>query len=162
MSHNTQNFEPQFQIDFSRLITLLIFVLLVTMFMCSCSPNHHLKKASKHIALAKAKGAKVSKDTIYKTVTIVVPEVRIDTVFRKVNFTDTLIFEKDKVITRVKVDTVNNTVFVDTKCPEIIVTKEIEIPCEQISTGMGTWNIILIALGCFGVGFLVHFITRRK
>jgi hypothetical protein len=162
MSHNTQNFEPQFDIDFHKLATFLVFLLLVTMLMCSCSPNHHLKKASKHIALAKAKGAKVSKDTIYKTVTIVVPEVRIDTVFRKVNFTDTLVFEKDKVITRIKIDTLEKTVFVDTKCPEIIVTKEVAIPCETIKTGLSTWDIIILALGCFGVGFLVHFITRIK
>ena len=73
-----------------RLITFLIFVLLlVIMLMFSgCGPTYHLKQAEKHINKAKDKGAKVSNDSIFVEVPIVVTEIKDSIAFK--THTDTL------------------------------------------------------------------------
>jgi hypothetical protein len=73
-----------------RLITFLIFVLLVVIMLMfsGCGPTYHLKQAEKHINKAKEKGAKVSNDSIFVEVPIVVTEIKDSIVFK--THTDTL------------------------------------------------------------------------
>jgi hypothetical protein len=74
-----------------RLITFLIFVLLVVimlMFSGCRSATGHLRQAEKHINKAKEKGAKVSNDSIFVEVPIVVTEIK-DSITVKTH-TDTL------------------------------------------------------------------------
>ena len=73
-----------------RLITFLIFVLLIAiaLFFSGCGPTYHLKQAEKHINKAKDKGAKVSNDSIFVEVPIVVTEIKDSIAFK--THTDTL------------------------------------------------------------------------
>jgi hypothetical protein len=74
-----------------RLITFLIFVLLVLimiMFSGCRSATGHIRQAEKHINKAKEKGAKVSNDSIFVEVPIVVTEIK-DSIVLKTH-TDTL------------------------------------------------------------------------
>jgi len=53
-----------------------IFTLIAAFNLISCSKNYHLRQAEKHIDKAKAKGARVDKDTVFVNVPFEVVEVR--------------------------------------------------------------------------------------
>lgn len=118
----------------------------------SCGPAGKLRRANRLIDQAVAAGATVKTDTIFVTKTVVVPETHFDTVLTKVNFTDTITVEKDKVVTKVKINTVTKEVFVSTKCPERI--KEVKVPVQvfkTISAGYTKWRVTWMT----GLGFLL-------
>jgi hypothetical protein len=138
-----------------RLITFLIFLTLLIAMM-SCKSGYHLKRAAKferkkqeQLAKAIEKGAKVKSDTVFKEIIVKVPEVRVDTVVKNVSFTDTIIVTKDKVITKVKVDVQEKTVYVETKCPEIIKTVKVPVRVETQIQARQNWKTMEVIGWCF-------------
>jgi hypothetical protein len=129
---------------------ILLIVVLILITLSSCGPAHHLRKSEKHLKKAVAKGAVVKPDTVFKTIEVITPKIKFDTVLRQVNFRDTITVEKDKVITRIKYDTVSQTIFVQTECPPdtvyvktaAVIKNEITCPPKD-----NKWKWIAIALG---------------
>jgi hypothetical protein len=74
-----------------------------------CSANWHLKRA-----IAKDPTI-LTTQVIHDTITVVTPELRVDTVHQFSSDTVTTIVDRVKI--RTKVDTINRTVFVDVTCP---------------------------------------------
>jgi hypothetical protein len=121
--------------------------------------DRHLRLAKKHLDKAESLGAQVRVDTIYKTIQVIVPEVKTDTLVKQVTFRDTLFLERDKIKIRLKVDTVKKSVYIAVECPPD--TLKIEVPVtvtKEIKTSFPWWYIV-IAFVCGG--FVVYLIRRR-
>jgi hypothetical protein len=134
---------------------IIIGALALWITISSCGPAGKLRRANRLIDQAVAAGATVKTDTVFVTKTVIVPETHFDTVLTRVNLTDTITVEKDKVITKVKINTVTKEVFVSTKCPERI--KEVKVPVQvfkTISAGYTKWRVTWMT----GLGWLIGFI----
>lgn len=137
---------------FLKMITLLTSVLLIS----SCSASWHLKRALQ-------KGATVKADTVWVTKEVVIPEARIDTVFRDVNFTDTITFIKDRIVTKVKVNTVTREVYINTVCPPDTVRIKVPVAVNQkIEAGKTGWEFWLWIVSAACVGAVLSRIFWRK
>lgn len=143
-------------------LTLLISIIaVVAVALPGCSAKWHLKRAARHELIAISKGAQVRADTVYVNRIVPVPEIRVDTVFKNVNFMDTLIVTKEKVVTRVKVDPILRTVYVTTQVKPDTVRIKVPIIVEKKFTaksGLDWW--ILILIGFFGA-IVLYFIIRK-
>lgn len=143
----------------SRLLgfALLILVLLIIMIgMQSCGVNYHLRKSDRHMKKAILKGAIVKADTVYKTITVYTPKIEFDTVLRQVNFRDTITVEKDKVITRLKIDTITKEIYVSTECPPDTIRVEVPVSVENhIKTPRGFWYYFQFIAIALIVGFIL-------
>jgi hypothetical protein len=154
-----------------KLITFLIFLSLLYLMM-ACGSAHHLRKAQRlearkqiQITKAIAKGAKIKRDTAFKTFTFKVPGVKVQFTPKVITSkSEPLIFIKDSVITKVVFRQGINgrdTVFVETDCPDAEVKKE--IPVAQNTTieakqNWTTWGIIKLSLIFLVIGGLIrHF-----
>lgn len=118
----------------------------------SCGASYYLKRAEVNIRKAEQLGAKVTQDTVYKTVEV--PEVKIDTLVEKVNFLDTIYVTKNRVVTKVKIDVKDSTVYVETKCPPV----KLEVPVavnRDIKAGYTLFNVITYSLLALGLGYLI-------
>lgn len=121
---------------------------LVILILSSCSPNWHLKQAERHIKKAQLKGATVRVDTVYKTVEVIVPEVRVDTLFKRVNFRDTIELWQDRFHVKVKVDTLLKSVYIEGKCEND--TVKIDVPVivkQEIKSGIDWWWLLVVGGG---------------
>lgn len=130
--------------------------LILSIFLIGCGPTWHLKQAERHLRKAEINGAKVRVDTVYKTISVIVPETRIDTVLRHVNFRDTITLEKDKIVTKIKYDTVTRRLYVQTICPPD--TIRVKVPftvTKEIKTGWPWWYLILVALAGLGLSIII-------
>lgn len=120
---------------------LWLLMMAVILGLASCSPQVKLRKAKRLIAQAEASGLEWKSDTVFQEVKVIVPQTHFDTVLRQVNFRDTLVVENDKVVTRVKVNTVTRDVFVETKCPEKVVIKKVPYTVtREIAVGDTFWT----------------------
>jgi hypothetical protein len=140
---------------------------LALLIMVSCSPEARLRRAAKLIAKAEASGIQWKADTVFHEIKVLVPQVRVDTILRSVNFRDTLIITKHDVVTKVKVNTVTRDVFVDTKCPEKIVIKKVPYTVSRdIRVGDSWWkklslSIFWLIIGAGAMWVLVRFRILR-
>lgn len=142
-------------------ITLLFLVALLT----GCGPAYHLRKAERHIAKAKAKGAVVSYDTIIKPIVFTVPKsdfkLKLGDITIKTLTTDTIYVPGKTGEAKVRIDTVTNTVFVE--CPEQEVKIEVPVAVtEKIEAGHGFWTDVLVSLISIVAGAIAMFIYRTK
>jgi len=130
----------------------IIAILLVT----ACGPASKLRRAKRLIAQAETSGATVVTDTVFKEVPLYVKEMRIDTIVQRVDFRDTITVTKDRVVTRIKIDPVEKTVYVKTVCPPD--TLRIKVPVvvtKKISAGYTGWGLAWRT----GVGFMLGLIV---
>lgn len=128
--------------------------LAIILLLSSCGPSHYLKKAERALKKAEQLGASVKSDTVYIDREIIVPQTHFDTVLSMQNFRDTITVTKDRVVTRVKVNTVEKKIFVETECPPD--TIKIRVPVtvtREISSGYSLWELIILALAALAVGF---------
>lgn len=129
---------------------IALFLVMAT----SCSPESKLRRAQRLISQAEAAGLEWKSDTVFQEIKVVVPETHFDTVLRQVNFRDTIVVTKDKVVTRVKINTVSRDVFVETKCPEKIVIKKVPYEVKrEIQVGDRFWTDFKEAVIWLVVGF---------
>lgn len=130
-------------------IYIIYFLLAVVLVGASCSPSNQLRRANRLIAKAEAGGAKWSEttktDTIFVVKEVPVPGVEVDTV---ANLTaDTIIVTKDRVITKVLVNTHTKKVYVKTTVkPDTIkvktyytITKTVS---KQLKAGFSLFQVI--------------------
>lgn len=136
-----------------RYLIILLFTL------SSCGASYHLKQSERHLRKAIEKGAKVADDTVYITKEVIVPEVRLDSVFTSLPG-DTVFLTKDKL----KIKYVNlpgDSVFIEGKCdPD---TVKIEIPVvinREISAGYSVWKIIMFSLIALVLGYIIRAIFK--
>lgn len=124
----------------------------------SCGPAYYLRKAERAIKKAEQLGAQVKLDTVFQEVKITVPELKVDTLVKYRTLNDTITVVKNRVVTRVKVDTVTKEVFVETKCPERtrIVQVPYQVTKEIKATGKLIWWHLIIA-GLVGAGLVALF-----
>lgn len=133
----------------------------LAMVIASCSPQSKLRRAKELIEQAEAAGLEWKSDTVFQEVKVVVPETRFDTVLRQVNFRDTIVVTKDKVVTRVKVNTVEKEIFVETKCPEKVVVKKVPYSVErEIRVGDSFWTNLKQGFLWFLVGFAACWVLK--
>jgi len=122
-----------------------------------CSAGWHLKRAEKHLKLAESKGAQVRVDTVYKTISVIVPEVHVDTLIKQVNFRDTIEFWQDRFHVRVKVDTITKSVYIEGKCESDTVRIEVPISvAKEIKTGWPFWWLAVALVA----GFLLSLLRK--
>lgn len=137
---------------------LLIFLSIIFL---SCSPESKLRRANRLINEATAAGLKWQSDTVFQMIKLIVPETKFDTVVRNVNFRDTIVVIKDKVITRVKVNTVEKQIFVETKCPEKVVIKRVPHTVNrEIKVGDTFWTNFKQGLLWLIVGFAACWVLK--
>ena len=137
---------------------LSIFLLLLF----GCTANHHLRQAKKHLRKAELKGATVNVDTVYKTVNVFVPEVRVDTFIQKVNFRDTIEFWRDRFHVKLKIDTVMKSVFVQGTCETDTVYVNVPVKINNKIKSVIPWKAIAIASFVFLLLILPLFYHKRK
>jgi len=130
---------------------------LIIAVLAGCGPAFHLKQAERHLRKAEIKGAQVRVDTVYKTISVIVPETHFDTVLSVQNFRDTITLEKDKIVTKIKYDTITRRLYIKTICPPD--TARIEVPIsvtKEIKTGWPWWWLIVAALGGAGLFAIIR------
>lgn len=127
-------------------------VLIMATLFLGCSASYHLKRAEKHLKKAELLGAQVRVDTIYKTISVAVPETHFDTVLTVQNFRDTIVVSKDKIVTKIKFDTLTRRLYVHTI--QKADTVRIEVPVtvtKEIKSGWPWWWLIVAVLAGGGV-----------
>lgn len=139
---------------------LIIAILILT----SCGPQAKLRRAAKLIAKAELQGAQWHSDTVFVDKQIITRERHTDTLIQKVNFRDTITVIEDKVVTKIKYDTIRKTMFVSTKVPAdtveilvpVTVTREIKAKGKPWYF-YAAWLLILLI-----IGFIAGWIVRGK
>lgn len=128
--------------------------LLAALLLTSCSANWHLKQAIAKDPSILTEGVVIERVT--DTITVITPEIRVDTVHEW--SIDTVTTYIDRVRIRTKVDTVTRTVFVDVVCPPDTVFVEHTYDRTTIQpiirTGAPYWMLWLLAsiiVGMVGV-----------
>lgn len=132
--------------------------LILAFLLCACGPTFHLKQAERHLRKAEIKGAQVRVDTVYKTISVIVPEVHVDTLIKEVNFRDTIEFWQDRFHVRVKVDTITKSVYIEGKCESDTIRVDVPISVvKEIKTGISFWWILLL----IGICLILLFFRKR-
>lgn len=126
----------------------------------SCSANYYLKRSQKLERKAIEMGAKVTIDTVYVDRQIITPERHIDTVVQNVNFTDTIFVTKDNVVTKIKINEREKTVYVNTVCPPDTVVLRVPVEVvKKIETDVKP-SILWILIIIVGVVAVVSFVRK--
>lgn len=142
-------------------MTRAALYLIAACLLIGCGPEAKLRKAKRLIHQAESAGLEWKSDTVFRDVEVKVPEIKFDTVLRQVNFRDTLVVTKDKVTTRVKVNTVEKQIFVETKCPEKVVIKKVPYTVtREIKVGDTFWTDFKQALLWVAMGFAACWIMK--
>lgn len=130
-----------------RLITLIIFLLLILMLM-SCSStwraSRHLRIANKHILKAEAFGAVWSADTVYKVVDVVVPQVKIDTLIQTVQG-DTVFIDKERLSLKF-IRLPGDSIFIEAECKADTIYKEIPVTVNRQIYTPDKWKTPALAM----------------
>jgi hypothetical protein len=133
-------------------------VIAILFLFCSCSANYYLKRSQKLERRAIEMGAKVTVDTVYVDRQVIVPERSFDTVVQSVNFHDTIFVTKDNVVTKIKINEREKTVYVNTVCPPDTVL--LRVPVEVIkkieTDGKGgLWKILIMIAVTLGLLYII-------
>jgi len=110
-----------------KLIKYIVFLFGAASFLFSCSPEARLRRlVDRHPELVKH-------DTITIMDTVIVPEVRVDTVFSATNFckgNDTIVIEKDrlKLIEYVR----NDSIFIEAECTGDTIVQTFNVPVDKL------------------------------
>lgn len=131
-------------------LSIIVGLLLLT----SCSMESKLRRAARLIKKAENSGLHWKNDTVFQTIVVTSPATHFDTVLTELNFRDTIVVTRDKVITRVKVNTVEKKIFIETKCPEKVVVKKVPYTVErEIRVGDSRWTDFKQAVLWLLIGF---------
>src|SRR6478609_8608338 len=138
--------------------------LLLGLLGCS-SPSSLLKKAERLTQRAIEKGAQVSADTVYVDKVVITEKHVLDSNVWFRNLTDTITVEKEKVVTKVRINTIKRTVYIHTECkPDtLIVRVPVEI-VKEIKAGASWWDVVKICIIVAGISILltILFYNRRN
>jgi hypothetical protein len=136
-------------------------IIILALVFSSCGPNYYLKRSQRLERKAILMGAEVKQDTVYKSVEVITPSVKLDTLVQQVNFRDTIYVTKDKIVTKIKVNTKTNTVYESVKCPSDTVKIKVPIYIKKTikTTSVMKWWWLLIALAA---GYMVRLLTTSN
>jgi hypothetical protein len=134
----------------------IIIILLIAI--SGCKSGYHLKRMAYHERMAIAKGAVITPDTVYREIKVIVPETKIDTVERFITLSDTITVIKNRIVTKIKINTRDSTVYVSTICPgdtiyktvPVTITKNIEGSC-----GLPWWVYAVFGLSALIITVLI-------
>lgn len=138
--------------------------LAILLLLTSCGSSYHLRKAERHLRLAKELGANITRDTIVFRDTIEFITAKVDTFFVDPILIDhhdtvTRTFVKDKVV--IKYKRVSDTVYLSADCPDSVVYIEKKVPIETgISTGFAWYHLLAAFLAGAGLVALAGFLRR--
>ena len=106
-------------------------ILIVAVILVSCSPQKRLNR------LIERNPELMTVDTLRDTVTVIVPEVKIDTFLTLTNLLDTVYITED----RLKIKTIlrNDTLYIEGECETDTVIKEIKVPYKTVKVIQLTW-----------------------
>lgn len=126
---------------------ILLIIVIIAISLSSCGVNYHSRMAAKHIRKAELKGATITTDTVFKTITVTTKEVKTDTVFTSLPG-DTVTIQKDKLkIKYVKLPA--DSVYIFGECqPDTVKIKVPYTVTKEIKAGHGFWfdaKLVLIA-----------------
>lgn len=147
--------------------TKVLIVVLGAM-LSSCGTQHKIAMKAKKIQRLEreinALGGTVS-DTVYREVTITVPEIKLDTIVNVVNWHDTITVVKDRITTRVVVTPSTKTVYIESKCDSVIIVKKIPVVVNRnIEVGDTGWRDFwqYAAAGVIGLvfGFVICWVLK--
>jgi hypothetical protein len=133
----------------------------------SCSPQAKLRKALRLIEQAEASGLEWKSDTVFQTVTLEVPTVKIDSVVTVQNWRDTITVTRDRVTTRVVVNPVEKKVYIASKCDSVVVIRKVpHTVTREIRVGDSWWkkfslSIFWLIIGAGAMWVLVRFRILR-
>jgi len=129
----------------------LVFLLIVLSSCASNKANRKLKRANRLIAQAEQLGAKVTSDTIFKTIPVFIESVKYDSIFTS-RQGDTVYLEKERL--KIKyVRLPGDSVYIEGKCDSVTVIKEVPfIVNKEIKTGLGVltvvqWSVLALLVG---------------
>jgi hypothetical protein len=131
-----------------------IYLLLLAATLAGCSSQWHLKKAISKDPSILTEGVVIERVT--DTITVITPEIKVDTVHAW--SVDTVTTYVDRVRIRTKVDTVARTVYVDVICPADTIyiphTYDRTVIRPEVKKGLPWSMIIVIAFICLAIGLL--------
>lgn len=142
------------------------YFIIILLILTSCSPNYYLRKAERAIKKAEQRGSAWHSDTVFKIMEVKTVRIQFDTIVKNVNFTDTITLIKDKIVTKVKVNTVTKEVFVDVEVPADTIRVEVPVIVNKsIKAGKGFWYYairgLLLAILAFVAGYLLRAKTGK-
>lgn len=133
-------------------------ILLLAILFYSCGPTHDLRKAQRLLDRAKAKGAKVTADTIYRDRTLTIKgdsTTIIQPVHHYHDTTITLFQDRIKVVQRWKHDTLIQKI----DCPDTVIKwRERTAVVEKIECKDRFWPGFIV--GCLALVLLVAVVWR--
>ena len=140
----------------TKLIGALILLAILIGLMTGCGVNYNLRRRDYHERKAIALGAIVKADTLWKTMEVLVPELKTDTVLKSVSFKDTITVSKDRIVTRIKYDTINRTLFISTDCPPDTIRIKVPVTVNKvIKSPRGFWYYFQYIAIALIVGFIL-------
>jgi hypothetical protein len=134
----------------------ILILSLIGLIIASCSANFHLRRAEHHLKKAELKGAVITHDTLWKTISVPVPEVSTDTVFKSL-LGDTIRIEKDRL--KIKyVRLPGDSVFIEGKCESDTVRVEVPITITKNiqATSKIKWWWLIVAAAAGGLAMLIR------
>lgn len=155
----------------------LIFILLISVFFFSCSPQkslnrkiHRAQKYAKKHDLTTVDTI-VIRDTIRDTVSVTTELVKLDTVFSLNEVHDTVTIIKDNLTIRYYRDTARNEMYISGECDTIFIEVpfekivEYKVPCDAVVVNNKIWWwywIILILILAIAVSMAKELLRIKK
>ena len=137
-----------------RTLSKILFICALTSLLGSCSCNYHIKKI-------KAKCG-VTSDTVYKTITVTVPKIETDTIFKHTSSSrDTVIIREGRLTMRYFYNTHDSTIFLSGKCDTITITKRVPTIINKYKSRVINWNWLIALLILVG-GVLAWFKLKNS
>lgn len=128
----------------------LVFLVLV-----SCSSAHKLRRAEKLISKAEELGAKWRVDSVQVEVPVIVPEIRVDSIF-VAKPGDSVVLYKDRLKVIVK-RLAKDTIMIQAECEadtiRVKVTKTVTKTI-QAKNGYTLWEMIILGIAALAVGYV--------
>lgn len=121
-----------------------IFLIMAGVIASGCmGPIAKLRKAKRLIREAEVAGVAWRVDTVFKEIPIIIPRIETDTLVQTLNFRDTVILVKDRLITKVKVNPVTKTVYISSKCDSVVIIKKVPVEVNRsIKVGYSLAGVI--------------------
>lgn len=134
--------------------------LIMLLFACiSCGPRWHVRQAEKHIAKAEQLGATWGSDTVFRTIEIPVPEVRVDSTI-VIKPGDSVVIFKDRLEVKYK-RLAGDTVFIEAAClPDTVEVEVVHYVNRELNCPPCKFGFFDIVKG-FLLGLVLGFIAYR-
>ena len=123
-------------------------ILIICIFLFSCSPQNRLNRKVKRAENYAYKHGLVIKDTIKVVDTVIIESYRIDTLNTFTRHDSTVVFNTDKIYLKYFYDTLRQEIYHEVECKGDTIVREVLVPVDKIKVieKDSRVNIIIIAL----------------